>query len=134
MEKSDRFNVYLSFKSVLQPEQYLRKLNIKCFRDTMVRSRLGVSDINTHKYRYHSEYQSLKYCPFCPTETETEHHLLFYCTAYDHIRPKVLQLNRNDEANTKFIRIMSTDNDAILRQIAWFLVKSFQIRKENICL
>ena len=48
----DRFTQYRKFKSVLEPDKYLDSIRQKCFRDALIRFRLGISDINVHKNRH----------------------------------------------------------------------------------
>ena len=67
INSSERFIQYRKFKPVLEPEKYLDSIRHKCFRDTLVRLGLGISDINVHKNRYKRNDQlALNNCPFCP--------------------------------------------------------------------
>ena len=82
---------YRKFKLVLEPEKYLDSIRQKCFRDALVRLRLGISNINVHKNRYkRNDLLTLNNCPFCP-EVEDEFHLCFRCHMYDDIRPSVMK-------------------------------------------
>ena len=77
---------YSSFKSGIQPERFL---NNNCFgrslRNAFIKLRLGVSQINCHRYKF-SPNKTLLNCPFCATEEENEFHTLFVCLIYEELR------------------------------------------------
>ena len=50
--------------------------------------RLGVSSINSHRYRFDNTITK-RYCPFFPIHIETEMHVIFVCKAYDDLRTKL---------------------------------------------
>ena len=129
MRESNRYKLYRSYKLSLVPEGYFDDVKIKCFRDALVRFRLGVSDIATHRNRFiRNPCQGLNDCKFCPGHTENEKHVLFHCPAYDGIRPPMLRIYRHQEDQT-IINLMSTKDSSRLRQFSWFLFKCFEMRK-----
>ena len=77
MLEKENLQIYYSFKSFVTPEFYLSSHDIGYkLRTCLTQFRCGVSKINTHRYRYY-ENESLKHCPFCPHQFETEIHSVF---------------------------------------------------------
>ena len=67
LNASSRFDLYREFKTALNAETYLDCIKQKCFRDCLVRIRLGISNLKVHKNRYaRSEELMDNDCPFCP--------------------------------------------------------------------
>ena len=132
INSSERFIQYRQFKLVLEPEKYLDSIRQKCFRDALVRLRLGISDINVHKNRYKRNDQlALNNCPFCP-EVEDEFHLCFRCHMYDDIRPSVMKNVEPHQESIQFARLMSSKDDGTIRKTAWFLFKASELRKRAV--
>ena len=74
------------------PAPSLDSIRLKCFRDALIRFRLGISDINVHKNRYKaSDLPTGNDCPFCPGVEENECRLCFKCSVYNDIRPDVMK-------------------------------------------
>jgi len=65
---------------------YLTKLKHVKARNALLRFRLGVSQIKTHKYRNTKRINQDYACPFCKDIVETEAHFVLVCPAYDVIR------------------------------------------------
>ena len=86
---SDRYIWYSTFKTSFGLENYLNCLDIKKFRDTLIRFRFGINDLAVNR-RYEST-EDVK-CPFC-TCRDDEIHLLFECHTYDFLRHKYLYGN-----------------------------------------
>ena len=51
---SKRFDMYILFKTSVKYETYrcLDFVRVKCFRDALIRFRLGITELKTHKNRY----------------------------------------------------------------------------------
>ena len=79
LHDSERFQFYRSFKSLLQPEQYLTQISISKSRTSLTRFRLGISDLQINA-RYGAVAQNQS-CPFCGI-IETKTHFLTDCIAY----------------------------------------------------
>ena len=127
MRQSTRFATYVSFKTSLRFEKYLDFIKVKCFRDTLIRFRFGLTELKTHKNRF-VKHITDNNCPFCTDVNENEYHFLFYCNKYDTIRPKILKCVEQHEEKHKFEDIMSCENQAWTKQLAWFLFKAFELR------
>lgn len=124
---STRFDSYISFKVSLKCEPYLDFVKIKCFRDALIRLRLGITELRTHKNRYVSHVTDNN-CPFCKDVEETECHFLFHCSMYQTIRPNILKYTERHAEHWKFKEIMLCEDQASTKQLAWFAFKAFQIR------
>ena len=90
LESSGRYEVYRTFKSALEKEQYLEVIQNQQIRKAFTRFRLGISQILTHKLWYRDGNAVRLRCPLCNSETENEVHLLATCAWYDTIHQKYL--------------------------------------------
>ena len=54
LRASTRFDVYISLKTSIKYETYLDFVRVKCFRDALIRFRLRITELKTHKtYIFH---------------------------------------------------------------------------------
>jgi hypothetical protein len=120
---SQRYDEYRLFKQGLYLETYLDCLNIKCFRDTLVRVRLGISNLRVHKNRYKN--YAVNRCPFCPAE-DNEVHMLYGCIQYEQLRPHFLRNVEPFNQRHHFANLMATTDIGKIRQLAWYFYKCFQ--------
>ena len=109
--------LYYGFKPLIETELYLRNPNLKIhLRNALAKLRLGVSEINSHRFRF-SLNNDLKKCPFCIVDCfEDEKHVLFVCPLYDQIRIKYLtyiNINSILNCNFRFNEFIKTN---------WFLI------------
>ena len=133
MRDSDRYCLYRKFKSVLEPEKYLTDVNVKCFRDTLGRFRLGVSEIQTHRNRFVRQIPpGINDCPYCPGKVEDEKHVLFACPKYDAFRPQPLKNVLPYHQDSRLVELLSCKLQNHNRQLSWFLFKCFDQRKESV--
>ena len=128
MTNNEHWQLYHSFKSFVTPEYYLssRAFDFK-LRSCLAQFRCGVSRINTHRYRYYTN-ESLKMCPFCPHQLETEIHSVFVCDAYDTIRSKFLPQKFIDKANAQTLKILIS-NESYQLILSKYLLAMFSKRK-----
>ena len=73
-----RFDMYILFKTSIKYETFLDFVRVKCFRDALIRFRLGITELKAHKNRYISHVADNN-CPFCRVVEENEYHFLFRC-------------------------------------------------------
>jgi len=98
---SEKYQFYSSFKSVIGKELYLCQPFLpKCFRDILIKFRLGVTQINSHRFKFDINQDRL-YCPFCHVLKETEIHVLFQCPAYSDLRMSYLPVCTLQDLFTK---------------------------------
>ena len=86
----EHFEFYSSFKTIIDKEKYLcQHFMTKGFRDSLIKFRLAVSQINCHRYKFDVNKDKL-YCPLCINTKETEKHILFDCPYYEQLRVSCL--------------------------------------------
>ena len=59
---------------------------INIYRNAFAQFGMGVSQINTHKYRYSKQLPTEVNCPFCENTPESEIHFLLQCPIYKNLR------------------------------------------------
>ena len=129
MLEKENLQIYYSFKSFVTPEFYLSSHDIGYkLRTCLTQFRCGVSKINTHRYRYY-ENESLKHCPFCPHQFETEIHSVFFCKAYDDIRAKFLPKKFIETPNLQTFNILIS-NYSYQIILSKYLLAMFSKRKK----
>ena len=125
---SDRFAFYRSFKQSFFKEQHLDNITIKRFRDTFTRFRLGLNELGVNK-RFSGQHN--KNCPFCPSSFEDEHHFMFICPKYQHLRLKYLSNNINfitHESNVH--NIFEIKDEQKQRALGMYIFYSLKLREE----
>ena len=123
--RSDRYRWYSTFKTSFGLETYLNSLDIKKFRDALIRFRFGINDLAVNRRYTNSEVEK---CPFC-NHRDDETHLLIECNAYDRLRQKYLHWNDNITNIQRFCSywLDSTDNQRI-RALAMFVFYALRLR------
>ena len=95
MESSKRFSIYRHFKDCFEREHYVDVIWINIYRNALAQFRMGVSQINTHTYRYSKLPEEINY-PFCENTPESEIHSLLHCPLYRNLRTRhLVNYNRN---------------------------------------
>ena len=126
----ERFRLYTSFKTTLGGERYFNDVRIKCFRDALVRFRLGVSNIQKHRNRFIRDITpGMNDCPFCPQTTEDELHVLFHCPKYSSLRPDCYKSVPQHLQQQRLSEALACRQASRTRQLAWFLFKAFEVRE-----
>ena len=99
----------------------------KGFRDSLIKFRLAVSQINCHRYKFDVNKDKL-YCPLCINTKETEKHILFDCQYYEQLRvsclPDVLLRERDVASVTGLMK-----QDCYNHSIGRFLFYVFKRRE-----
>ena len=90
INSSEIFCLYASFKSNLLTENYLDFVRIKCFRDVLIKLRMGVLPLNANRFRYTHENASKILCSFCETEIGDEVHFICFCPLYNELRQRYI--------------------------------------------
>ena len=124
---STRFELYILFKTSIKYETYLDFVRVECFRDALIRFRLGITELKTHRNIYISHVVDNN-CPFCKVVEENEYHFLFHCENYETVRPEKIRYIKRHEENWKFSEMMLCEEPASTKQLAWFVFKAFEIR------
>ena len=84
---STGFDMYILFKTSIKYETYLDFVRMKYFRNALIRFRLGITELKTHKNIYISHVADNN-CSFCKVVEENEYHFLFHCEKYETVRPE----------------------------------------------
>ena len=114
MSASDKFTCFYSFKSFIQPERFLSDNNLgRKYRNALVKFRLGVSEINCHKYRFSLNRNKL-FCPFCSSVKEDEFHVIFVCPKFEDLRSLLLPSNLLSRRNVNSMYILLANNNTSL--------------------
>jgi hypothetical protein len=118
--------MYGQLKSVFEREKYVVCLKSESYRSALARFRMGVSEINKHRFRFSKNDQDKK-CKFCKRKTEDEIHFLFECPKYDDLRNKFLtfvQLKEN--FNEAVISVLNCEKDIL--KVAMYIFHAQQLR------
>jgi len=129
LQKSPRYKLYRGFKSTFGIERYLFVLDRKVFRDSMVRFRLGISELFVHRMRYCSNtFETL--CPNCREEDEDERHFLLNCPALHDLQIKYLIPYVEEISTDPFVYLLSSNETRVIRAVATYLYHAFKRRDE----
>ena len=99
LNSSERFSLYSSFKFKLLTESYFDMVQVKCFRNAVIKLRLGVLPLNANLCRYAQEntFASPKsaiplkiLCSFRENEIEDELHFIYLCPLYKELCKKYI--------------------------------------------
>ena len=127
----ERYSFYSSFTSVHGAPYQIYELKNIAARKSLIRFRLGVSALRTHRLRYTTSKQESLSCPFCVNTVEDELHFLFICPQYQTIR--------NIYIPTKFSSHPSAFRAALLmastkhtKALATYLHMAFEKRNNGI--
>ena len=121
---SERYNWYSTFKAAFGLEDYLNNIDIKKFRDSLIRFRLSINDLAVN--RWDNSTIELK-CPFC-NQRDDEEHLLLECEMYNYLRQKYLC--RNDQEFNKRLCMswMKGGDRRRSRALAMFIYYAMKLR------
>ena len=120
---SSRFSFYVTFKSSLLPEKYFDCVILKCYRDCLIKIRLGVLPINSNKFRY-SEDDRRNLCD----QVEDEFHFVYMCPLYKRLRTKYIDPDMRKK-NT-FTRLFSCNSEEKCWKFAAFAFHAFKLRQQ----
>ena len=123
---TNRYSVYRSLKSLLQPEKYLTAVSIAKFRHVLVKFRLGTCEININN-RYN---EASKLCHCCKT-LENEIHFLFDCPMYKDLRAKYWSNHFSYPVRSQqsFQNLLQSDRVTTLRDLAMFIYYALKERE-----
>ena len=130
MRTKERFTVYSTFKSSLSLAPYLNELKHIKARNFLIRLRLGVSPLRTHKLRYHKDVTPVDCsCPFCKSDVETEVHVILVCPTCAEIREHYIPKKYfTSPSSFKLALLLATTSSVLLLRLAIYIMKAFTIR------
>ena len=117
---SENVGMYGTFKSVFVREKYTMCIKSESYRSALARFRMGVSEINKHKFRFSKNRQE-KCCKFCKQKIEDEIHFVFVCPKYGDLRSKFLYFVRPEEHNETLVNMLNTDNEELIKKLAMYI-------------
>ena len=123
IETKERSEFYSSFKRIFRSEKYIDYQQKRCFRDSYVQFRLGISPIRVHRMCYRKDVvPSQLLCPVCKNEDES--HVIFRCNAYERLGKKVniiASISTTQDTCNAFSRVMAADDEQSVIQLSRFL-------------
>lgn len=122
IKHKDRYILYSIVTEEFGICQYIKNIDIYCFRVALSQLRLGVLPIGNNMNRYGNNITA-SMCPFCKDKIEDEKHILLYCPTYIDLRQRFLNL----ETCYNWYRLLK-DTDSS-RSVAKFIFHSFRRRK-----
>ena len=91
LRTKERYSVYSTFKSSLSLSAYLNELKHIKARNFLIRLRLGVPPLRTHKLRHRKDVTPVDYfCLFCVGDAEIEVRFILVCPTYAEIREQYI--------------------------------------------
>ena len=133
LQSNERYSFYYSFKPRISLSTYL--INIKHIeaRNLLIRVRLGVSLLNTHRLRYTSCNEDLL-CPACKSDNESEKHFILVCPYYADFRTEYIPAKYyTNPTPFKLTMLLATENENLTARLAMYMLKAFRLRNA-ICL
>jgi hypothetical protein len=129
MRHKTRYEFYYSFKQNCHLSTAVFEIKNMVVRKMLIRFRMGVSPLRTHRNRFSKTNPQLQHCPFCENTFETEKHFLLICFKYRNLRLQFIPI--------KFFRRPSAFKVALLMasshwtlSVALFIYKALKLRNE----
>ena len=119
----DVFQTYKLFKTNFVSEQYFEYIDIRCFRDCLIKLRLGVLPINGSFFKRMFKTDGNFLCEKCNVP-EDEEHVLKNCTLYNDIRQRYLQFG-----NIPYTDVLRNGLPWNIRRLSMFLFNAMKIRQ-----
>lgn len=134
---SSKLSIYCTFKSLLEPEKYLKCVTVWDYRKAMARFRCSSHRLTIERGRYDGILMENRLCTFCEnmgiTVIEDEFHFLLCCSQYVDLRSELINVQYTDRPNFhSFIMLMSSQDEDVIKNIAKYIFKANKIR-EQLC-
>lgn len=120
----DIFQNYRLFKKVFESERYFDFVDKKCFRDSLVKLRLGVLPIGASCFRKTFGRDRNSLCKFCNV-VEDENHFVLECPLYAHIRTKYIRAS-----TYSYVNILLNGSVFDLRKLSIYLFSALKIHHD----
>ena len=132
IQEHEKYVWFSSFKSIFQPEMFLKAITNKFHRSMLARFRCRTLGLKASKRWYNVERTEDDLCEMCTEGVrEDENHFMFYCNAYQNIRNRT-QLFENFNARNHNLPglLQSKDNDLIV-MLAEYISEAVNVRKKK---
>ena len=130
IESSEKMLTYGKVKTFFEREKYVGVIWIEAYRNALAQFRMGISQINAHKYRFSAKESTA--CPFCPEKVESEIHFLFECPTYNQLRRNYLHDSVAGSDFQKIKWLLTNDSPKVIVNTAKFLFFAFKLRAANL--
>ena len=131
IQTSERYQMYRQFISSHDVKPYL-KLDMDIhLKRIMSKFRLGVSDINVHKFRYkeHDVDDLRLLCPLCKQAPEDEVHFVLCCPVLEDVRQNYIPVKYSRQPNLfRLCLLMASSHPEVVRSLTLYLCKAFRIK------
>jgi hypothetical protein len=114
---------------------YLNNVTVKTHRISFSRLLLSSHRLSIESGRWNRPITPAcnRYCPFCPNSIEDEYHFIIECRLYTDLRRKLIPIYYTRNASmAKLTSLFQSDNPNIIRRLAKFISKSFNIRDSSL--
>ena len=109
---------------------FLFAIKKEVLRKYLVRFRLGVSPLKTHRLRYSQKTPDIFTCPFCDTN-ESEIHFLLVCPKYKTLRETYFPSKFYNRPSAFKVAILLADT-RLSFPLAIYISKAFELRANSI--
>ena len=130
MASKDRLAFYSTFFKSHSLADYLFTVKKAVLRKHLVRFRLGVSSLKTHRLRYSQKTPDIFTCPFCDTN-ESEIHFLLVCPKYKTLRETYLPSKFYNRPSAFKMAVLLADT-RLSFPLAVYISKAFELRASSI--
>ena len=130
MASKDRLAFYSTFLKSHSLADYLFTVKKAVLRKHLLRFRLSVSPLKTHRLRYSERTQDIFTCPFCDTN-ESEIHFLLVCPKYKTLRETYFPSKFYNRPSAFKVAILSADT-RLSFPLAIYISKAFELRANSI--
>ena len=129
LENSSRYDLYKTFKTLLEPERYLSVLTNRQLRNAYVKYRLGLSKLMINFGRYTSLERTQRICSLCNSAIEDEIHFTFECPYYADIRTRYIpERFLTKGSSLAFASILSSNDNDVIFKLALFVKHGMDLR------
>ena len=132
---SSKLSTYKEYKTLLNPEKYLQVINNYFIRRQLTRFRISNHQLLIEEGRHRGIDAIDRKCKFCNMNcVENEIHFLLVCPLYKSLRCKYILIPEHlgfYQSDNNFIKIMSSENEKVIQNLALFVYKAFQLRTKR---
>jgi len=118
----DIFENYRLFKTVFGSERYFDFVERKCFRDCLVKLRLGVLPLGASHFRRTFAKDNNFLCTLCNVP-EDENHFIFDCPLFSEVRQKYINTRHRC-----YVNILRNGSDSDIRRLSVFMFVALKVR------
>ena len=132
---SSKLSTYKEYKTPLNPEKYLQVINNYFIRRQLTRFRISNHQLLIEEGRHRGIDVIDRRCKFCNMNcVENEIHFLLVCPLYKSLRCKYIPITEHlgfYQSENNFTKIMSSENEKVIQNLALFVYKAFQLRTKR---